>query len=248
VPEEDFEVVDVRKHFERPTTQKDIKMLFGGCDDQVLALDDMHFARLKEVGSYEEMAHILRLRPSIQSIVDQAKQQVTNELRTSKYGCYHMRQGDFREICAQLAAPEPTSFWAKPLLKEFKCHVNIDDLSIELQKNERPALILTDNPLALQDVVDNSPMKAITSQWAAIATEKAALNTGTDLSVLSLIMDQELCATADVAVLNKFSTVSLRIGSMRQEAGRSSCGKIQGLYCMYLLAIIPTGYGSYYEL
>jgi hypothetical protein len=23
---------------------------------------------------------------------------------------------------------------------------------------------------------------------------------------------------------------------------------IQGLYCMYLLAIIPTGYGSYYEL
>ena len=60
----------------------------------------------------------------------------------------------------------------------------------------------------------------VTSQWIYNVTKATASEmVGTDLDILSLIVDQTLCAAADEAILNKFSTVSQRVAKVRNETG-----------------------------
>ena len=177
-----------------------------------------------EADPRSQMKKTLALTESVLKQVQAVQQALHSELGSAKYSCYHVRQGDFAKMCPGIE--NPTSYknveisdWLKENAQEYQCLVGNDDLKAALQIDPRPALILSDNPKALQDAIDSSPNKAVTSSWVYNVTKATSKMTGNNLDILSLIIDQTLCVEADVAILNRFSTVSQRVANIRNEKG-----------------------------
>jgi len=76
---------------------------------------------------------------------------------------------------------------------------------------------MTDSPSDIKDATANLP-NTLTSAWVSQKVEEYApgnLSTG-EVKLFSLLLEQRLCSDATVAVLNRFSTASQRIKSLRK--------------------------------
>lgn len=221
------EVVNLRHLFDVPISIEKVQYYLGGCDDQVLAFDGMFFPNMfygpKKGGKQpaeKPIQNTLSLSSKVRAVVNKIHDALVRELGTADYSCYHVRQGDFVEMCHKLSSSDPKVLryipkWFAKTGKEYLCLVTAEDLSRELEAVNRPALLLSDNPASMQSAIDGFPKKIVTSSWVSNATKEISQMEGSELSLFSLIVDQELCAAAHTAVLNKFSTVSGRIGSLR---------------------------------
>ncbi len=220
----DDEIVNLKHLFNKVVSVHLVQHLLGGCQDQVLAVDNLFFATLKEAEPRQLMLETLALTELVQTHLQDIREVFHSELGSANYSCYHVRQGDFALMCEGIEKPYANntvevSEWLRATAREYQCFVGNDDLKVELLADPRPALVLSDNPKALQDAIDSSSTKAVTSQWIFNVTKTTSKMTGMELNILSLIVDQTLCAEADVALLNRFSTVSQRVAYVRKEKG-----------------------------
>ena len=116
--------------------------------------------------------------------------------------------------------------------REFICSVTPELLAATVEKNGYPALIMSDNPSELTETLSGLSMKTVTSDWVARAVKESMegeISHG-EVELFSLIVDQELCSDAKFAKLNRFSTVSQRVISLRRDEGYEYWRKQTGFF------------------
>jgi hypothetical protein len=114
----------------------------------------------------------------------------------------------------------------------FLCYVTPEKLASAIVKNGYPALIMSDNPSELTEMLSGLSMKTLTSEWVAQAVKELVEGeiSHAALALFSLIVEQELCSDARVAVLSRFSTVSQRVISLRRGEGYQYWRKQTGYF------------------
>ena len=108
--------------------------------------------------------------------------------------------------------------WFVNAVKEFKCVVTPEELAFTIEEKGYPALVVSDNPSELKELLTTLNVKTLTFKWVE-QTVKAPLPHEASLrkiQPLSLIIDQALCSDDKIALINAFGTVSKRVVSLRQ--------------------------------
>lgn len=227
-------VVNLRHLHSKTLTMNTVRHHYSGCDDQVLAFDGMFFNNIEGINPRELMPDVISMSPSTKQVYDIVKNKLEEKLGTDNYACYHVRLGDFATMCDVLENPERNLEVSKHLpssylrtAQEFACAVSPDELRVALVKNGYPSLIMSDSPDQLVEALSDSNIKYVTSTWVTETVLEvlqqrqqeqlfAPPTTTHALQLYSLIVDQELCSHAQYAVLNRFSTVSQRVISLRR--------------------------------
>jgi len=222
----DIELINLRHLFEKAAVPVEkLQHYLGGCSDEVLAFDGLFFANLLGINPRELMPDVMLLSEEAAGLYQRVKDKFVSELGTSEYACYHVRLGDFASMCHTLEYPDQSpeiasTFPASYLqtAQEFSCSVSPHELSLEIIKNGYPSLIMSDNPLELQETLSTIPLPTLTSDWVSQVVKESLEHdtTNSELQLFSLLVDQQLCADAKLAVLNRFSTVSQRVLSLRR--------------------------------
>jgi hypothetical protein len=230
---EDLPIINLRSriyHQKNSLSVEAIQHLFGGCDDQVLAFDGMYYANLVEINPRERLPDLVTLGAQAKKIYSKVKKKFFNEIRKqsrkdTNYACYHVRLGDFTDMCDKLENADEKSdiFKILPIsylrtVKEFSCSVSSNELSSAIAKNPLPVFVMTDSPLEVAQTLQDLQVFAISSDWTADAVREFAPRETSewDLEFLSLLVDQHLCAESKFALLNRFSTVSQLVASLRR--------------------------------
>jgi len=228
LPTETVETVDLFELFADGRTSYDTaKTLFGGCEDVVLAFDGMFFMNMNSglyENNYARLERITQYSDELRETHHTVKSRLRQMFGKENYTCYHVRLGDFISMCDEVSnAQDPRyEYWTKMMRKGYKCLVTEEDLLSTILSDGRPALILSNTAFDTLGTMQKLPLATASSEWlqqliAAIApsgTKKA------ELDVMSLLIEQQLCADADFAWLNIFSSFSQRIASMRDINGR----------------------------
>merc|ERR1719469_1585435 len=133
--------------------------------------------------------------------------------KTSKYVCAHVRLGDFDTLCGNFGS---NKYYNTLQDQGFKCAAKIDDVVSYLRLQQLPALVLSDDPLAIKMGVQGLATPVATSEFVCDTVRKLKPKLTTlQLDVFCLVMEQELCAAAEHVRLNHFSTFSGRMAHMR---------------------------------
>jgi len=217
-----LDLINLRHLYEKSVSVEKVQQQLGGCDDEVLAFDGLYFANLNGVRPRELMPDVMTLSEETEEVYRSVKNKFVDEFGAADYGCYHVRLGDFTEMCKELENPaEGSKLFPSSYLRtaqEFACSVTPEELVIALEENGYPAFIMSDNAKKLDDALTKVTLKTLTSDWVAQAVRESIRReiSSSDLQLFSLIIDQELCSDAKLAVLNRFSTVSQRVISLRR--------------------------------
>jgi hypothetical protein len=219
-------VIDLRQDFDSPVSIKTMQHLLGGCDDEVLAFDGMFFANLKGLKPRDLMPDVMKFSEESLDAFTSIKAKFETEIGSTRYGCYHVRLGDFTEMCDALQHPENHPDVSRSIstsylrtAQEFACSVPQEQLVATLRAKGYPAFIMSDNAAQLREVLSGLGLKYLTSEWVAQAVRDHFQHrtiSDSEMQLYSLLMDQELCSQAEVAVLNRFSTVSQRVVGLRR--------------------------------
>lgn len=215
--------VDLRHLFEKSNLgAKVVKHLLGGCSDDVLSFDGMFFANMEsKINKWEQVA----LRHNIWKTYNVIKLKLQDKLGQEEYACYHIRLGDFVSICSTIDKHRETvPHWVKWIAEGYKCVVTAEEVNLAAVMLGMPTLVMSNSATAIEDYLDTDAIGMVSSEWVkeAILVELASGTNEAEQDILSLIFEQELCADAEVSILNKFSSVSERIDNMRKLRGKSS--------------------------
>jgi hypothetical protein len=208
----------------------DVKHLFGGCKDQVLAFDEMYFVHLNvggKIGADRDKklvnwANSVEFSPSALQIWNVVEAKVQEKFRGREYACYHVRLDDFLPMCRSLKDQGRSPYYEELLEEGYKCYVSPEEAKDEMLSLGLPAIVMTDDATTVEETLENQ-VETVSSGWVKriIEDEVQEGTNKAEQELMSLLFEEELCAKAKVAVLNKFSTVSDRIASMRSASGKS---------------------------
>ena len=217
----EYEIVNLRHIFDQEVSLQKVQHLLGGCQDEVLAFDGMFFTNIEGVDPWVIWPDVLKAEKRIRTAISLAKHKLRVALGTAEYNCYHIRAGDFKKVCKRMEHPTaedriaiPRDYFEVVENQGAICWVTPEDLNRALLEDGIPALILSDNPSALNL---SFPVTIQTSAWVASALEGGWEKNDLETKLLTLVVEQELCAAAKVAVLNQLSTVSWRIQKLRRD-------------------------------
>ena len=220
----EYDIVNLRHIFDHKVSWQKVRHLLGGCQDAVLAFDGMFFTDMEDIRPWTIWPDVLKLNKRIMAEISVMKDKLSEALGTNDYNCYHVRSGDFEKVCKRMEKPTPLDRQIIP--KDYfevveeqgaLCWVTAQDVCAALQEDDIPGLILSDNPLALEDRLDKVPVHSKTSRWVANNLPMGWEKDSPESKLLALVVEQELCAAAKVAVLNQLSTVSWRIQKLRRD-------------------------------
>ena len=199
-------------------TVETVRHLLGGCEDDVLAFDGMFFANIKSIDGRKLIPDVMRLSDGAESIYQSMRSKLIDKLGSSHFACFHVRMGDFVDMCHDIKTTDKAPGTTKTA-QRFSCAVTLMELKTAMQFLGLPALVMSDDPAALQATLDSLSLKYVTSDWVtqAVIRRTAATTSSEERNVLSLLVEQQLCADADISLLNRFSTVSLRVRYLRRQ-------------------------------
>ena len=231
-----------------PLKPKDVDELIGGCDDEVLLFEGMFFANLK-TGKDKWVELVERIQPSdfTVKILENIKVKLKKEkFLQGEYACYHVRAGDFTSMCKSVkrnslgSSQNSFDYWKSLLQQGFKCSLTHEEVVNAISALGLPAFIMSNGDTTKIEEDPKATKGVISSRWiyqSIVEFSPAGTSEG-DLDILSLIIEQEICADAKLSILNIFSTVSKRMESIRRSRGKSS------LYWSEKLAYEITGVNS----
>lgn len=227
--------LNLRQYFDSesittPLTPQDIYNLLGGCDDVVLAFEGMFFSNIRTgKDKWQELVDTIVPSDYTARILHDVKVKLQQYFAQEEYACYHVRVGDFVSMCQstkQHGVDSESVFhkWKGLLERQgFKCLVTTDEIISAIATLGFSAVILSnDNTTIIEGDSSIKELKILSSGWIhqSILEFSPAGTSQVELDILSLIIEQELCADSKISILNKFSTVSKRIESMRKNKGK----------------------------
>ena len=221
----DIPTVDIQHLIPKDPTDDEVKFLFGGCNDQALAFETLYFVNMKYnarfVDRFVLMNGALKLSDKAAKTYDKVKLHLQEKFGQSAYACYHIRLGDFVPFCNRISQNHTLNeFYEGMLRKGKKCAVTPDDLVSAITDVGLPALIMTNDMTAIKDKLKTVAMATASSEWVY---QKVAENlpfgmNEAEYQLLSVLIEQELCAEAEYSRFNAFSTYSKRIQAKRNGA------------------------------
>ena len=225
----DIPTVDIQHLFAKsPTVLSDeVKFLLGGCNDQVLAFETLYFANIKNnatwIDNFVLMNGALKLSDKAAKTYDTVKLHLHEKLGQSTYACYHVRLGDFVSFCDEVSQSKNPryAYFASLLDQNYKCAVSADDLVSAITDVGLPSLIMTNDMTLIEDKLKTLAMATTSSEWVQKKVSEHlpfGMNEAEN-QLLSLLIEQELCAEAEYSRLNRFSTYSKRIEYKRKASG-----------------------------
>lgn len=209
---------------------KTLKETLGGCTDNVLAVRGLFFTMLEGEMYEATVPQMLRLAPHNMELM-QAVHKVLDQKFVAAglsvydgFACLHVRRGDFDSMCGNLDEAK----WAQSLTEEgFSCEASDAQILNFLEQEKRPTLLISDTPSVLENVEHESKDLVLTSHFVDEEVRRRAPRMSSEmLTLLTSLIEQELCSQAAVVRLNKFSTFSSRIGelcSLRAESTKRLC-------------------------
>lgn len=224
----DKPTVSLRPFLDESISVHALQERLGGCDDQVLAFDGLFYAALNGVNVRDIVPDVLQTSPEVEKVVRAVRRDLVQALGSSEYACYHVRMGDFEEMCAAMANWNSDSTVSKHVtssylrtFSEYSCILEPDEVADMIRRENLPAFIMSDSPEKLKSTLNELPVRAVTSDWTfnAIRAHTPETTSEHEMDVLSLLIDQRLCADSTYAFLNRFSTVSQRVLSLRRRKG-----------------------------
>jgi hypothetical protein len=186
----------------------------GGCNDQVLAFEGLFFTHMKSNAKYVDnfvlMNDALKLSNRAARTYNTVKLHLHEKLGQSNYACYHFRLGDFTSFCNEVSShsQDPKySFFASLLNKGYKCAITVDDLASAMTDLGLPALIMSDDITSIKNKLKNA-LATASSEWVhqKVAEYLPLGMNEAEHMLMSLLIEQELCAEAEYSCLNSFST------------------------------------------
>jgi hypothetical protein len=182
----------------------------------------MFFAKMKGYDPRSLMPDVLSFSEEAGRIYRLVQSKLHEEL-SKDYACYHVRLGDFLTMCNSIENAGTDSEIHKKVpstietAQKFACAVTPEDLRSIIQSVGLPALVMSDNPKMLDEILPQLPVRSVTSDWVTRAVEQFLPSNASenDHQLFSLVVEEQLCAESSIAFLNRFSTVSLRVKILR---------------------------------
>jgi len=219
-PEGKIVTVNLRHLFDKQfRSAKEIQQYLGGCQDEVLAFEGMFFADILNVNKYVLATDVASLSERANEIYKMVQNKLFGQLGTKDYTCFHVRLGDFSEMCSSKQISK-IPFYNILKSQGFACETTLEQVKEAVVSNKRPAFIMSDNSEMLESVLPSSN-KFVTSGWIQeliLLSNNEKFNSA-ELDLLSMSIEQEICKDANDAILNKYSTVSRRIENLRRDQG-----------------------------
>lgn len=229
--ETEIPILNVRHLFDvengAPLKEAFVTSNLGSCSDRVLVFESMYFNKLNTgVGRMKRLANSVQFTSGTKNVLHILRSKLQKQFGQQRYACYHMRLGDFTSMCGRLESntkglPKDFFAWFIKLIEEqgMKCSVTAEEVLETITFLGLPALVLSNDVGAIKDKLQTEAIKMISSEWvqSAIAEVLPESMNDSEMDLLNLVVEQELCADADVSILNAFSTVSKRI-SQRAES------------------------------
>lgn len=221
----DTPIVSLRPFLEETITVDALQNSLGGCDDQVLAFDGLYFAGLNGVDIRAILPDVLQTTASVDALVRSIQRDLVQELGSSEYACFHVRLGDFVDMCTTMTNLDRESSVSQTVsssylntFAKFSCVLRPNEVAAFIRSKNLPAFVMSDSPEELQLTLNEVPVRAVSSDWTdkLIRSNMAGDTSDAELQALSLLVDQQLCADSTYAFLNRFSTVSQRVLSLRR--------------------------------
>lgn len=91
------------------------------------------------------------------------REKLNNQLRTKDYTCFHVRLGDFVEMCSSEKISN-IPYYRKPKDEGFACLTPLDQVKEAIISNKGPAFIMSANIEIIKSVLPDSNI-FVTSEW-----------------------------------------------------------------------------------
>ncbi|RKP21720.1 hypothetical protein ROZALSC1DRAFT_20288 [Rozella allomycis CSF55] len=207
--------------------EKDIKRLYGSCDDDILSFNTLFMGfykfdtRTKNRQHSKAVSGLWNLKHSL-------------NFGKSPFICIHARRGDFENYCSHLAErikKEPGLL--KTWLRGFsidKCYPSNNVISLRIQKEiqkfgpVKSIYVSTNKPEEFSQSYLNTTLNVFNSDviMKGIQNNPELLPMDMKTDDLLPFLEQEICYHADFFIGNYFSTFSRRISNNRKSKGLPS--------------------------
>lgn len=93
--------INLRHLFEKKVpSAKEVRQYLGGCQDEVLTFEGMFFADIRRVDKYTLATYVTSLSNSAYDMYEVIQNKLYGQLGSKDYTCFHVRLGDFIEVCS----------------------------------------------------------------------------------------------------------------------------------------------------
>ena len=215
--------VELRPYLAEKLDVASISAALGSCQDTVLAFDGMFYSRPLELGRsiYEIIRRSITIpNTRTHQLIDEAIQTMRLSAKTFRFGCMHIRLGDFSALCSTRRNNNDSRVaWIHSIrAKGFNCAVTSDIVLAATQhviNNGMSLLLLSDDIENAMSYV-NMKHSMLTSHHIAELVQSKLPNMPEGLlGALSAVVEQHTCAAAHEVWLNRFSTFSAGIMIIR---------------------------------
>ncbi|EPZ35541.1 GDP-fucose protein O-fucosyltransferase domain-containing protein [Rozella allomycis CSF55] len=224
--------------------EKDIKRLYGSCDDDILSFNTLFMGfykfdtRTKNRQHSKAVSGLWNLKHSLKNVVSNIIQESFGK---SPFICIHARRGDFENYCSHLAErikKEPGLL--KTWLRGFsidKCYPSNNVISLRIQKEiqkfgpVKSIYVSTNKPEEFSQSYLNTTLNVFNSDviMKGIQNNPELLPMDMKTDDLLPFLEQEICYHADFFIGNYFSTFSRRISNNRKSKGLPSICSVLGI-------------------
>eukprot|EP00546_Thalassionema_frauenfeldii_P004693 CAMPEP_0178923892 /NCGR_PEP_ID=MMETSP0786-20121207/17016_1 /TAXON_ID=186022 /ORGANISM="Thalassionema frauenfeldii, Strain CCMP 1798" /LENGTH=171 /DNA_ID=CAMNT_0020598527 /DNA_START=203 /DNA_END=715 /DNA_ORIENTATION=+ len=167
------------------------------------------------------MPDVFSLSGNAKEVYIEVLSKLQDKLGTNEYTCYHVRAGDMKDLCSSKDLFKIGNYqsWKK---EGYSCDIKPKQVKNAILSSNTAAFVMSDSSSILKEVESILPplTPIATSEWIreVILSINETINKP-ELDLISMLIEQELCAEATTAVLSKFSSVSGRIASSRSDEG-----------------------------
>jgi len=205
----------IKSTYDKKCSVETLRSHLGGCGDDVLAVDGMFYAMLEGTELGKSLRKMMPLNQQAKDVLKGLKGRLQQLLKSKSYVCMHVRQGDFATMCDDFSS---NKYYTMLQDQGFKCVASAGEIVGFMREYSKPALVLSDDPAALDGALRDAPVATTTSAFVCDAVKAARPDLSpAQLEVWCLVMEQELCAAADHVRLNHFSTFSMRMAHLRDD-------------------------------
>lgn len=194
-------------------TGDNLQRWFGSCDDNVL-----HFDGMFSMDFLAAQTTPVGFSTFSKSLYGQVRELMKPRLPQGGFRCFHLRNDDFDQVCEDLKRKTAPAWYLQQSSLGFKCSVDSNQVHEELDAS--PTLVLSPEPIfgtMSRNVVRGTEVCAAIDKLLPSHLKNATQDELESYqTVLCPVMQQQFCADAESVVLNRFSTFSLRIKTLRE--------------------------------
>lgn len=212
--------IPLREYIPENLNSNLIQARLGTCHDQIMVFDGMYYSRPSDLNSEsfgKLLSHVRKPNSLTAHVIHEAANTIKLTFNMSNYTCMHMRLGDFIPMCN---ADSNMSTWIDHLRAQgFNCSVTSDLIRRALKQSGDKYILLISNdiPAAVELFPkENDKLLFTSTNIMDIVQKRLSMVRKTAVEVMAAVVEQEICSAASQVWLNRYSTFSAGVTTMRK--------------------------------